>query len=183
MEETNQEKKGPVIVLLDNSGSMKGEREIWSKAVTLAMAHVAKHQNRSFAIFHFNKKIARKDYFLDGKFDTKRLVESLAYFANGGTDFKCFAEAFKEIRENPSFHKADVIVLTDDAYRSDDLKDTLKKDKEDTGSNLYSIFIKTCHYGNENESLSALQEVSDKYVYLDDFEEDEGEATEMAFSI
>jgi len=40
--------KGPMIVCLDGSSSMSGDKEIWSKAVTLTLLEIARKQRRLF---------------------------------------------------------------------------------------------------------------------------------------
>lgn len=50
---TEKQGKGPIIVCCDNSGSMSGDREVWSKAVALALLEVATMQKRAFVCIHF----------------------------------------------------------------------------------------------------------------------------------
>ena len=40
--------KGPMIVCLDGSSSMAGDKEIWSKAVSLTLLDIAQRQRRLF---------------------------------------------------------------------------------------------------------------------------------------
>jgi uncharacterized protein with von Willebrand factor type A (vWA) domain len=50
---TEKQGKGPIVVCVDNSGSMSGDRETWSKAVALALLEIATMQKRGFACIHF----------------------------------------------------------------------------------------------------------------------------------
>lgn len=45
--------KGGIIFCEDGSGSMGGDREVWAKAVGLALLHIARRQNREFYGIHF----------------------------------------------------------------------------------------------------------------------------------
>ena len=42
--------KGPMIVCLDGSSSMAGDKEIWSKAVTLTLLEIARRQRRLISL-------------------------------------------------------------------------------------------------------------------------------------
>jgi hypothetical protein len=53
--------RGPLIVLLDDSGSMEGDRELWAKAVTLGLVQVAAFQRRRCRIVHFDGAVRRVD--------------------------------------------------------------------------------------------------------------------------
>jgi uncharacterized protein with von Willebrand factor type A (vWA) domain len=50
---TEKQAKCPVVVCVDNSGSMSGDRETWSKAVALALLEIATMQKRGFVCIHF----------------------------------------------------------------------------------------------------------------------------------
>lgn len=122
---------GPVIMLIDSSGSMEGEREIWAKAVCLNLAMVAQQNDRDFAIIHFNHGIRRTDYFPAHEFNAsyrEKLLASMLAFYNGGTDFceplNQAAELIRGAKEklgNTDWKKADIVLITDGAcYVYDD---------------------------------------------------------------
>ena len=48
-ESNKQKNKGPIIVCVDTSGSMHGNAEMWSKALTVGILEVAQMQKRDFA--------------------------------------------------------------------------------------------------------------------------------------
>src|SRR5205823_12557080 len=48
--------KGPMIVCLDGSSSMAGDKEIWSKAVTLTLLEIARRQRRLFRSICFSSE-------------------------------------------------------------------------------------------------------------------------------
>ncbi len=45
-------------------------------------------QKRAFAIIHFDSSVKRVDQFPADKQDPGKLLESVSYFSNGGTDFE-----------------------------------------------------------------------------------------------
>jgi len=48
--------KGPMVVCLDGSSSMAGDKEIWSKAVTLTLLEIARRQRRLFRSICFSSE-------------------------------------------------------------------------------------------------------------------------------
>jgi uncharacterized protein with von Willebrand factor type A (vWA) domain len=129
--------KGPVIVCVDNSGSMDGEREIWSKAVALALLEIATMQKRHYACIHFGDaedpleitEIAPND---PNTF--RKAIGIASYFLGGGTDFEQPLSACCELIRKSEFKKADVVFITDgaavisDAFQKE--FDAAKKQKE-----------------------------------------------------
>ena len=49
---TEKQGKGPIVVCVDNSGSMSGDRETWSIVVALALLEIATMPKREFACIH-----------------------------------------------------------------------------------------------------------------------------------
>ena len=54
LEGSENKGRGPVVVLLDRSGSMRGEEEVWASAIGIAMIGVARKQKRSVTVLGFN---------------------------------------------------------------------------------------------------------------------------------
>jgi len=110
-----KEGKGPVIICVDNSGSMAGQKELWSKAVALALLEISKLQKRNYACIHFGSstdpiKIIEVP---KGQASFDKVLEIGQYFLNGGTDFaKPLTEAVALI-EKSEFKKADIVFVTD----------------------------------------------------------------------
>jgi uncharacterized protein with von Willebrand factor type A (vWA) domain len=100
---------GPVVVCIDHSSSMKGDREIWAKAVALALWEVAKIQKRKFVILNFNTMVISR--FESGESDID-IFACLSTRASGGTDFAAPLQlALLTVEE--TLPKADVIFITD----------------------------------------------------------------------
>jgi uncharacterized protein with von Willebrand factor type A (vWA) domain len=110
-----KEGKGPIIVCCDNSGSMSGSKEIWSKAVALALLEIAKLQKRNYACIHFGSdddpiKVIEVP---KGQVSFETVLEIGQYFLDGGTSFmKPLTESVALI-EKSEFKKADVVFVTD----------------------------------------------------------------------
>lgn len=83
--------KGGIIFCHDGSGSMKGEKELWAKAVGLCLLHIARKSRpmRSFWGIQFGGRGAmRVDDFHDlSTIQPEQIIDFAEYFFNGGTDF------------------------------------------------------------------------------------------------
>jgi hypothetical protein len=49
--------KGPLVVLLDKSGSMDGPRDVWATAVALALLDHAQRERRTYALLGFDSQV------------------------------------------------------------------------------------------------------------------------------
>src|SRR5207237_8274272 len=79
--------KGPVIVCLDESGSMSGERIHTAKALALALAWVARHQKRWCALVAYSGDSGERLLALPpGRWDETALCDWLAAFLGRGSD-------------------------------------------------------------------------------------------------
>lgn len=153
--------KGGIILLEDGSGSMKGDREIWSKAIGLALLKVAQMQNRPFHAIQFSGS----GMYLEFNFDTSSTplemqfgkqtlhgLEAVIKFAeaglSGGTDFMTpLARALeilsKDFEQNGST-EADIVFLTDGQCGVPEsfIKD-FKAEQERMDFKIYGVAIQT----------------------------------------
>jgi len=139
--------KGALVVCIDGSYSMEGEKELWSKAVTLAMLDIATRQKRNFRAIHFGSK---KDpltvmEFPKNEQKDRRIekIEHLAeYFIGGGTDFeKPLQEAIYSL-ERDDKQRGDIVFITDgDCVVSSRWLAEFKRMKEDLEVTVFSILV------------------------------------------
>lgn len=174
-----REGKGPILVLCDNTGSMQGQRELWSKAVTMALFAIARHQKRAFACIHFGDVGETQTHRFDRpeKASPSELVDMASFYLDAsGTDFETpLREGAKLINES-SFNKADIVMVTDgEAQVSDEFLTeftALKKRKE---FNVISVLIDTY-----NDSY--VKPFSDHIAYAT-MSSDNAETIDLLFSI
>lgn len=104
--------KGPIVCCIDNSGSMSGDREVWSKAVALGLLEICNLQRRKFVGIHFSHGSNIKTFeFEPNKYDLNSVLDFVEWFFNGGTDFeKPLDVAADMVEQNP---RADIIMITD----------------------------------------------------------------------
>jgi uncharacterized protein with von Willebrand factor type A (vWA) domain len=159
-----EKNKGPIIVLLDHSGSMYGEREIWGKAVALSIIEIAKREKRKFGYIAFDDDVRFKKIFEDISIDD--ILELASLYYGGGTNFekplKCAMEMIGE-----GFDNADIVLITDGyAEVSDEFLNKLNDFKKDKKLKLVSIFIET-------HPTETIKKISDELIKVFDLTDDE----------
>ncbi len=156
--------RGPIIICIDNSGSMAAgvggvTAEMWAKAMGLAMAEIALKDRRTIEFINFSSRTEVSktvvEHTLPPQERLNRLIKVAEEFFNGGTDFeRPLDEAVQDI-EKQEFRKADVIMVTDGiADFSDGFLKRFRKVKEEKQFRLHSVII-----GGTSE---ALEKVSDE---------------------
>ena len=154
--------RGPMIVCLDGSSSMAGDKEIWAKAVTLTLLDIATRQRRRFRSICFSSPDTplqildlnpRQPYAAD----MQRVFELAEYFPGGGTDFHKPLTAALECLRRARNRRGDIVFITDGECRVDAgwLRD-FKRDKDKLGFSLFSVLIDV-----GPSSLGALKDFSD----------------------
>lgn len=124
MKGTKTQSRGPIVMLIDESGSMfesrdyhtrryKRGRNTWAKACAVALARVAWHENREVIAVHFGNGSVTQ---LLPKDDTKALFEMARSFMSGGTSFGGALHAgracVKDL-ESRGFKGADIVLISD----------------------------------------------------------------------
>lgn len=105
---------GPLLVALDCSSSMHGDRITWAVGVALALADTARRQRRSAGLVAFNEAIQREFIWPRGAVPPEQLMDLAGLDAAGGTNFdRPIRWALDQIRQAPAFHRADIVLITD----------------------------------------------------------------------
>jgi uncharacterized protein with von Willebrand factor type A (vWA) domain len=104
--------KGPLVLLLDRSGSMEGEKDTWSTAVALALMGLAHTEHRTFAVVAFTDQIVFEAVVKPGE---NLNGDALGLPCTGGTDIDAaMARGLDIIDNNPGpLHEADLVLVTD----------------------------------------------------------------------
>lgn len=103
--------RGPMVVLVDKSGSMNGERDEWATAVALALLAEAQRQRRAFALIPFDSYV-KATYIVQpgGSLSEAALMVE----ADGGTDIpRALAAGLDVIEREGAMRKADIVLITD----------------------------------------------------------------------
>ena len=166
---------GPVILCEDGSGSMEGEKCWWAKALSLAMAHYAKLQHRSFCWIHFGAKYSplTTRVYPRGEMTPRQLLEVAETFLDAsGTDFeRPLEEAIRVIREE-GLKKADILLVTDGMCAvSDRFLEELLAVKRALEVNIFTVLV------NVGETTDqTVKEFSDRIVPISELTAEEAES-------
>ena len=109
--------RGPIIVCLDTSGSMKGAPETVAKAITLEALRIAGAERRECFLYAFGgpAQVVEFDLSLE-RGGVQALLEFLGCSFHGGTDVaEPIARALRRV-EAAKWSRADVIVISDGEF-------------------------------------------------------------------
>ena len=139
----NRNERGPIIAVLDTSGSMRGEPEKVAKAAVLALARIAWQEGRPCLLINFSSAVRVLDI-TDLKHNLSPFLAFLRFSFHGGTDLTpALREALKYLAEG-RFRDADVLVLSDFATPKipSGLRTALRRQQEQ-GTKFYSLTVTT----------------------------------------
>lgn len=111
--------RGPMVVCLDCSSSMTGEKELWSKALALTLLHVARRRRRALEVIAFSGADAPLVHFPllaagGPPPDAARVQELAVHFPGGGTSFeKVLSTAVERARSGRYRGRADLVLISD----------------------------------------------------------------------
>ncbi|HEY2911349.1 MAG TPA: hypothetical protein VGI99_13955 [Gemmataceae bacterium] len=149
--------KGPIIVCVDESGSMSGEKVHTAKALALALAWIARRQNRWCGLVAYSGDSGERLLALPpGRWDEAMLADWLSAFIGRGSDLDL------PIREMPEYYRwleaphgvTDVIFITDAIARiPEELRTQFIAWKRSVQARLISLVI-----DNEPGDLAAISD-------------------------
>jgi uncharacterized protein with von Willebrand factor type A (vWA) domain len=110
--------KGPMVVCLDLSSSMQGDKELWGKAVTLTLMDLARRQRRLFRAVLFSSgetslKVLDMNNQRRYEPELSKVLELAEYFPGGGTEFERPIDAAVELLGNKKLRRGDIVIITD----------------------------------------------------------------------
>jgi len=166
---------GPVIVLVDETGSMgsllSGERRyVWAKAFALMISKAAKKQNRECLFIGFGGRVC---YTISNKDIThENIDEFMMFHSKPSTAWKpALSKALKIISSDATYKKADVVLLTDGEDRSiiedNEFLEKLSAEKKRIDLKVHGILV-----GSDNSSyVKNLATVADSIIPVTSFED------------
>lgn len=154
-----QKNKGPIITCVDTSGSMAGDEELWSKAMTVALMEVAQLQKRDFACIIYSSRADKPIIVKKDEVAPQKIIDVAERFHNGGTNFECALEEALTLLNDSSFKEGDVVFITDgDCGISDKFLKRYRNIKEEKEFRTQGIII---NLGGGHCSDSTLKEFCD----------------------
>lgn len=159
--------RGPMVICLDGSSSMDGNKELWSKGVCLTLLDIAKRERRKFNVVVFSSGGAPLKIFESvGKeglsgwgMKDADIMELAEYFPGGGTNFEEPLNKALELLEESKFKGGDIVFITDGESNVGDMfLKSFKETKDRLRFKVYSVLIDL----SERESWGTLSTFSDK---------------------
>lgn len=145
--------RGPLVLLIDESGSMcdygggyyggggtRG-RNTWAKACAVALTRVAWGEGREVTVVHFGSGSVVQELVRD---DMQCLFEMSRSFLDGGTSFgQAMHQGIKEVRdlEKRGFKGADIVLLTDGDEWDHASHDKMLDEMDKLGIDMWSVAI------------------------------------------
>ncbi len=139
--------KGPMVVCIDVSSSMQGDKEMWAKAVALTLMDIARRQRRLFrAVMFSSGDVSLKvlDLNRERRYrpDLARVVEMAEYFPGGGTDFEAPIDAAVELLGEKKLKRGDIVIITDgESQVSPDWLARLRERKHELDFSIFAVLV------------------------------------------
>ena len=163
LREEEQKGKGPMVVCIDVSSSMEGDKELWAKAVSLTLMDIARRQRRLFRAVLFSSgpaslKVLDLNQERRYRPELKKVMELAEYFPGGGTDFQQPIDAAMELIEHKRLRRADIVIITDgESQVAPEWLAELRRRKEALQFSIFAVLVDV-----GSSELSTLAQLSDR---------------------
>ena len=186
LRDRKKEAKGPIVCAIDNSGSMSGDREVWSKAIALGLLEICVMQRRKFIGIHFgyNTEISIHPFEWN-TYTLDQVLNFAEHFFGGGTDFeKPLDVCAHEVGANP---RADIIFITDGEC---DVGEPWLRNfngwRDENEVTVWSVLIDPYGHGSRNEEHNLKKFSNGGVIFAKDIQDDKkqlGEAVPIFGSV
>jgi len=142
MERQKRNDRGPVVIALDTSGSMRGKPEQVAKAAVLALLRVCLEEGRACYLINFSSEHRNLDLSEVGT-ALPELLRFLEFSFHGGTDLAPALRECLKVLEAGAFRDADVLVVSDFAVPKipSALRAAVRHQQEFRGTRFYSLTV------------------------------------------
>jgi hypothetical protein len=156
LEGTERKDRGPLVLCVDESGSMHGAPHEFACAVGLALLEICAMQKRVFAYLHFDSVVSREWIVEDPtKVQFGQLLEEVSYFSGGGTNFEPpLKRATEMIAGSSALTDADVMLLTDGAATWGTGKTDAVATLGQLGARLWGVEIGGCFSAEQTKAMA-----------------------------
>ncbi len=165
--------RGPMVVCLDGSSSMAGDKELWAKAVALTLLEIARRQRRLFRFLCFSSAehpLWSLDLNPGSRYevDERKVYDLAEYFPGGGTDFEVPLGAAVDCLRASRYKRGDIVLITDGECRvSPEWLARFRQDKTRLGFFVFSVLIDV-----GTSALDTVREFSDKVTTVGQLTDD-----------
>ncbi len=163
LREDEQKGRGPMVVCIDVSSSMQGDKELWAKAVSLTLMDIARRQRRLFRAVLFSSgpeslKVLDLNNQRRYQPELTKVLEMAEYFPGGGTDFQTPIDAAVSLLEDKKLKRGDVVVITDgECQVAPEWLAELRRRKEELKFSIFAVLVDV-----GSSELSTLAQFSDR---------------------
>lgn len=166
--------KGPLVICVDNSGSMSGDPENWAKGVCEALRRICSDQERDCFVMFFESNHHRERFeFPGGHADLDTIMKYLSISAGGGTQFDgVLTEALARCTaqfDDGGKSKADIVFITDgESYLEQPWIEKFNEERKRIGTRVFSVFINGWAYDMRGRGgpLDLLEQFSDQVIHV-----------------
>ena len=162
LREDEQKGKGPMVVCIDVSSSMQGDKELWAKAVSLTLMDIARRQRRLFRAVLFSsgpESLRVIDLNSQRRYQPElpKVLAMAGYFPGGGTDFQAPIDAAMALLEDQKLKRGDIVVITDgECSVAPEWLANLRERKEELKFTIFAVLVDV-----GTSELSTLAQFSD----------------------
>lgn len=171
---TEKAAKGPLIVLIDKSGSMHGESFEWAMGAAEAMRRIVAEDKRDYlAVFFAGKGDVRRFEFPQGKADAETTLAFYSVKPSGGTEFSIpLTEALAKASEafdSQGRTSADIVLLSDgESHLTDQWIADFNTERSRVGVRCHAIHIGGASDSQAHRARELLEKISDQVVLIHD---------------
>ena len=163
-ESQKEKNKGPIIVCVDTSGSMQGDEEVWSKALTVGILEVAQMQKRDFACIIYSSHADKPIIIKKDEIAPQKIITCAERFHSGGTNFEAPLNEALNLIKDSTFKDADIVFITDgDCCISDTFLKKFKTTKEEKEFKTLGVLV---NIGSGHTSDRSLKEFCDSITLV-----------------
>ncbi len=153
LEGTEHNKRGPLVIALDESGSMTGDRDIWAKAAMTALAKLAWNDRRPVKVVHFSTA-TRTHELRPGNY--AGLQRAQMTFLGGGTAIgRAVTVAAQEVEawQRHGVKGADVVLVSDGVDNPEGMSGALERFRA-SGVRLFGVAVECSFSGTLREACA-----------------------------
>ena len=157
-----KKKRGPMVALVDTSGSMHGAPEIVAKSIILALVRHMLKEGRDVKVFLFSSVDQTAEIELtNSRKMASEFLDFLNYSFEGGTDFNTALREGVDTLKERQYKNADILFITDGLSMVSDehVISCLNEVKKKNGTRLFTIII-------GNDDAGGMEGFSDKVFIL-----------------
>lgn len=154
-ETKSKRKQGPMVIVIDGSGSVRGEKGYMIRGLAVALVQLARIEKRWVSIIVFGSKDEQREFIFNPyeKSIADQLIDMATTFFGGDTIFWEPVElAFKRLNTQP-FQQGDLVLITDYIQGKEGqlskYTDRFAQAKTQLGFRYFSLFLPSTQWVND----------------------------------